>query len=70
MGSKIVSEANGTGEKLKTFVAANGVTLAEQQITRYGSTVTEILLFLHQDPSGASVQQTKANGDLAQPNVS
>ena len=65
--SKVVSEADGTGKKVKTFVPANGTTLAEQHIATYPTT-TEVLTFLHQDASGASVQQTDDDGDLVNPN--
>jgi YD repeat-containing protein len=63
---KVITETDGTGKKLKTFVPANGATLAEQELVTVNNTTTENLNFIHQDASGESVQQTKANGDLTQ----
>jgi hypothetical protein len=56
---KLVSETNGTGDKLKTYVSANGTTLAEQNKEIAN---TDRIIFNHQDASGASLQQTKADG--------
>ncbi len=58
---KLVSEMKDKGAKEKTFVTANGATVAEQQIDLTG----EHLAFYHQDASGASLQMTKENGDLS-----
>ncbi len=43
---------------------ANGVTLAEQSLLAYNGVTTEKLTFIHQDASGASVQQTRADGTV------
>jgi hypothetical protein len=56
---KLVSEVNETGQKVKTFVSANGTTLAEQNKEIAN---TDRIIFNHQDASGASFQQTKADG--------
>lgn len=61
---KIVSEANSTGEKVKTFVSANGVTVAEQIWGWNGSARAEYVNFLHQDASGASLRTTNKSGFL------
>jgi hypothetical protein len=47
---RLASEVDDTGRKLKTFVPANGVTLAQQQVMYYQGT-TERLTFVHQDAS-------------------
>lgn len=65
---RVISETDGTGRKSKTFVSANGATLAEQSVT-YSSGTVERLTFVHQDASDTSVQQTKANGDLVYANA-
>lgn len=65
---QVISETNGTGAKLKTFVHANGAMIAEQVVTEYQQTSYEILRFVHQDASGSGVQQTTADGTLAIPN--
>ena len=61
---KLISQADATGKKLKTFVPANGVTVAEQDLVTSGGTTSEHLYFIHQDASGASAEQTDASGDL------
>jgi hypothetical protein len=60
---KVVSEADETGRKLKTFVPANGVTLAQQQVIYYQGT-TERLTFVHQDASTTGTQETNDDGTL------
>ncbi len=65
--TKVISETDATGKKLKTFVSANGATLAEQELVTVNGTTTEHLNFIHQDPSGSSVQQTTASGALTNP---
>jgi hypothetical protein len=60
---KLVSEADETGRKLKTFVPANGVTLAQQQVIYYQGT-TERLTFVHQDASTTGTQETNDDGTL------
>ena len=64
MLSKLISQADATGKKLKTFVPANGVTVAEQDLVTSGGTTSEHLYFIHQDASGASAEQTDASGNL------
>ncbi len=61
--NKVISEANGTGRKLKTFVPANGTTLATQTLYYTGQTPTESLTFIHTDASGTGAQQTMASGN-------
>jgi hypothetical protein len=60
--NKVITETTATGGKLKTFVPANGTTLAEQLWESFSS--TEILRFIHQDASASSTQLTTAGGDL------
>jgi hypothetical protein len=60
---KIVSEADSTGEKLKTFVSANGATLATQIWSWSGANRAEFLAFQHQDASGSSLRYTDKFGD-------
>jgi hypothetical protein len=60
---KLVSEVNNSGQQLKTFVTANGQTIAEQY-------VTQRVYFNHQDASGASLQQTQENGEIINPRTS
>lgn len=62
--NKVISETEGTGKKIQTFVSANGVTLAVQS---FDSSQNAQVNFIHQDPSGSSVQQTKADGTLTNP---
>ena len=57
--NKLISQADATGKKLKTFVPANGVTVAEQDLVTLGTTTSEHLYFIHQDASGASAEQTE-----------
>jgi len=59
---KIVSETNSTGEKLKTFVSANGATIAEQHVEQIGGQRQDFVDFLHQDASGASLRKTNKDG--------
>lgn len=61
----VLTETDYTGRKLKTFVPANGATLAEQEMARIGGTTTEKLTFIHQDPSLASLERTDRNGNVA-----
>jgi hypothetical protein len=63
-----VSEADDTGRKLKTFVPANGVTLAQQQVIYYQGT-TERLTFVHQDASTTGTQETSDDGTLVNPST-
>ncbi|MBK8148242.1 MAG: hypothetical protein IPK58_08515 [Acidobacteria bacterium] len=65
----VLSETEQTGRKLKTFVPANGTTLAEQEMVTIGSTTTEKLTFIHQDPSLASLQRTDNAGNLVNSNA-
>jgi hypothetical protein len=65
---KLVSEADDTGRKLKTFVPANGVTLAQQQVIYYQGT-TERLTFVHQDASTTGTQETTDDGTLVNPST-
>ncbi|MBK7708585.1 MAG: hypothetical protein IPJ30_23200 [Acidobacteria bacterium] len=65
----VLSETDQTGRKLKTFVPANGTTLAEQELVTIGSTTTEKLTFIHQDPSLASLQRTDNAGNLVNSNA-
>ncbi|MBK7707938.1 MAG: D-alanyl-D-alanine carboxypeptidase family protein [Acidobacteria bacterium] len=65
----VLSETEQTGRKLKTFVPANGTTLAEQELVTIGSTTTEKLTFIHQDPSLASLQRTDNAGNLVNSNA-
>lgn len=60
---KIVSEASGTGEKWKTFVSANGATLASQLWGWNGYNRAEYTTFWHQDASGASLRHTNKIGE-------
>ncbi|MBK9171730.1 MAG: RHS repeat protein [Chloracidobacterium sp.] len=62
--NRVISETTGAGAKQKTFIPANGVTLAEQSIF-YGESAVETIRFIHQDASGSGVQQTLANGTAA-----
>lgn len=59
--NKVVSETDAAGKKVKTFVPANGTTLAQQSVS---STGTETLTFFHQDASGTGAQETMASGAL------
>ncbi len=61
---KTVSETNGTGAKVKTYVHANGTLVAEQQMAWNGYNQEEWVLFNHRDASGASLQKTRENGAL------
>ncbi len=61
---KTVSETNGTGAKVKTYVHANGALVAEQQMAWNGYNQEEWVLFNHRDASGASLQKTRENGSL------
>ncbi|MBK8150560.1 MAG: hypothetical protein IPK58_20765 [Acidobacteria bacterium] len=54
---------------MKTFVPAGGTTLAEQELVTIGSTTTEKLTFIHQDPSLASLQRTDNAGNLVNSNA-
>ncbi|MBK7706649.1 MAG: hypothetical protein IPJ30_12955 [Acidobacteria bacterium] len=69
MTGAVLSETDQTGRKLKTFVPANGTTLAEQELVTIGSTTTEKLTFIHQDPSLASLQRTDNAGNLVNSNA-
>jgi hypothetical protein len=60
---KLVSEADSTGEKLKTFVSANGATLAMQILNWSGANRIEHLAFQHQDASGSSLRFTTESGE-------
>ncbi|MBK8810098.1 MAG: hypothetical protein IPN69_05125 [Acidobacteria bacterium] len=59
----------GAEGELKSLVPANGTTLAEQELVTIGSTTTEKLTFIHQDPSLASLQRTDNAGNLVNSNV-
>ena len=61
--NKVISEADAAGKKLKTFVPANGTTLATQAIYTYNGT-TEVLTFNHTDASATAAQETAASGAL------
>ena len=65
---KLVSEADETGRKLKTFVSANGVTLAQQQVIYFQGT-TERLTFVHQDASTTGTQETNDDGTLVSTSI-
>ncbi len=59
--NKVISETDSTGRKLKTFVPANGTTLATQALYYHTQPATESLTFNHTDASGTGVQQTTAS---------
>ncbi|HMS41705.1 MAG TPA: hypothetical protein PKE69_15850 [Pyrinomonadaceae bacterium] len=65
LGGAIVSEANNTGKKLKTYVRAAGATLAWQTVgyPPPNGTAYETVTFEHEDISGMSRRMTQANGD-------
>ena len=63
--NKIITEADASGKKKKTFVAANGTTLAVQELVTENNVTTEKLTFNHTDASGTGMQRTDAGGALA-----
>src|SRR5262249_23799350 len=60
--NKVICEADSTGKSFSTYIPANGATLAEQQDLGSVGSPFEYLLFLHQDASNVSIQQTTASG--------
>ncbi|MBX3292724.1 MAG: RHS repeat protein [Acidobacteria bacterium] len=58
MGGEVISEANETGQKLKTIVYAGGEAIAWQTFDEYGATV----VFEHYDASRMTRRMTKPDG--------
>jgi YD repeat-containing protein len=61
LGGEIISEAGTTGRKLKTYVKANGTTLATQNVF---ANAAQALTFEHTDAAGMSYRSTAANGEV------
>jgi hypothetical protein len=64
-GNEVLTEVNSTGKKLKTFVKANGTTLAWQAIDYTSGSPVEDIRFEHTDASGMSSLMTTKTGNGA-----
>ena len=63
LDKRVISEANYTGKKAKTFVLADGTTLARQEAyDGYGGATDEVVYFQHEDASGMSQRTAYSSG--------
>ncbi len=63
MGGEVLTEADGTGRKKKTFVMAAGAKIATQSEYTYNNTITKSVYFDHMDASGMSQRSSSSTGN-------